>query len=93
MRGMMRLAALAAALALAVPASSAMAASMACKKHGGKGHGWTLEIAKFQAFEYIQQVSGNWPFQTEQIKIISEKCQPEPGGYVCVTWANVCPNG
>lgn len=91
MRCLIKIAALAAALALTLPVATADAAG-ACKKYGGQGYGWTLGMAKFQAYEYIQQVSGNWPFQTEKINVISEKCKPDGNGYTCVTWANVCPN-
>lgn len=61
-----------------------------CIVKAGEGWGGDLGMAKFQSYEIIQQVTGNWPFESDKITIKSQKCRPDQGGYTCVTVASVC---
>jgi hypothetical protein len=61
-----------------------------CVKKAGEGWGITKEIAEFQSFEIIQQVTGNWPFQTDKISKPVYKCKGGDGSWTCVARATVC---
>ncbi len=79
------------AAALAGLALGSLEASAAgCITKAGEGWGGDLGMAKFQSYEIIQQVTGNWPFESDKITVKSQKCRPDQGGYTCVTVASVC---
>lgn len=61
-----------------------------CVKKAGEGWGLTKEMAQFQSFEIIQQVTGNWPFQTDQISKPSYDCKGGGGSWTCIARATVC---
>lgn len=90
--GLLRVSA-AAAVALCLAASAASAGMHNCQKRAGLGWGFTMDMAKFQSFEIIQQVTGNWPIQSDDIKIIKQTCKADGGGYNCRTEAHVCKKG
>ena len=77
------------AAALAFAPVGAQAKS-ACVKKAGEGWGITQGIAKFQAYEIIQQVTGNWPFETDQISKPVYSCKGYDGSWTCVARATVC---
>ena len=77
----------AAGLALGL-ANTAYAKS--CVKKAGEGWGITKSIAEFQAFEIIQQVTGNWPFQSDEISKPVYSCKGGDGSWTCVARATVC---
>lgn len=68
--------------------SSAEAARCVTKR--GKGWGFTKGQARFQAWEIVAQVTGNWPFQTDTFKNERYKCKPDGSGYTCLSWIDVC---
>lgn len=76
--------------ALGVAFVSATGAEAACKTYRGKGWGFTEEQAKFQAWEIITQVTGNWPFATDTLKNDRYKCKPDAGGVTCFCSMDVC---
>ena len=65
-------------------------AKQACVKKAGEGWGITRGIAEFQSFEIIQQVTGNWPFQTDSISKPVYSCKGGEGSWTCVAHATVC---
>ncbi len=69
---------------------SAGAADAKCVKKAGEGWGITKEIAEFQSYEIIQQVTGNWPLQTDKISKPVYKCKGSEGDWTCVARATVC---
>jgi hypothetical protein len=71
-------------------AGAASAAPAKCVKKAGEGWGLTKEIAEFQSFEIIQQVTGNWPIQTDKISKPVYKCKGDVGSWTCVARATVC---
>lgn len=77
----------AAALAFA---ASGVEAKPVCVKKAGEGWGWTKEMAQFQSFEIIQQVTGNWPFQSDDISKPVYSCKGADGSWTCVARATVC---
>jgi hypothetical protein len=96
---------LAAAAIAAAPGSQLLAQDSAksvkvAKKAAGKsancalkrGRGWapTEAMARFQAWEIVAQTTGNWPFKTDTFKNERYKCKPDPAGYVCDSWIDVC---
>ena len=92
MRSIHRLAILSAAAASLLLAAAGTA-SAGCIRKAGEGWSWNEEGARFQSFEIIQQITGNWPFQTDDIKIKSQKCKPDGNGVTCITVADVCSAG
>lgn len=68
----------------------AVEAKEKCVKKAGEGWGITKEIAEFQSYEIIQQVTGNWPIQTDKISKPVYKCKGDVGSYTCVARATVC---
>ena len=64
-----------------------------CVVKGGQGTGTTLSMAKFQSYEIIEQVTGNWPVKTDYISAPTYKCGPGGIGYVCHARATVCKKG
>ncbi len=65
-------------------------AKSSCVKKAGEGWGITRGIAEFQSFEIIQQVTGNWPFQTDNISKPVYRCKGGDGDWTCVAHATVC---
>jgi hypothetical protein len=88
---MLRSVLMAAALCAAgLMASTGAEAKPTCVKKAGEGWGITREIAEFQSFEIIQQVTGNWPFQTDQISKPVYSCKGGDGSWTCIARATVC---
>lgn len=85
---------LALAAAVATAGAFGFAASPAaagkCIVKSGEGWGWSKGAAQFQSFEIIQQVTGNWPFQSDDIKITKQVCKQKDGSWTCWTTAKVC---
>lgn len=80
-------------MVVAVPLEAAKKADKpagACKRHYGKGYDFTLDGAKFQAWEITAQVTGNWPIKTDTFKNESYKCKPDGSGYTCISTIDVC---
>jgi hypothetical protein len=71
-------------------ASGAAEAKMVCVKKAGEGWGMTKGMAQFQSFEIIQQVTGNWPFQTDRISKPVYTCKGSDGDWTCIARATVC---
>src|SRR5262245_12200766 len=69
---------------------AAAAKSGPCKPHRGKGWAFTEGLAKFQAWEIVAQVSGNWPIPTDTFKNERYKCKPDGSGWTCYSWIDVC---
>jgi hypothetical protein len=65
-------------------------AKASCVKKAGEGWGITKGIAQFQSFEIIQQVTGNWPIQSDQISKPVYSCKGGDGDWTCVARATVC---
>jgi hypothetical protein len=68
--------------------SSAEAARCVTKR--GKGWAWTQDMAKFQAWEIVAQLSGNWPIQTDTFRNERYQCKKDGDGYTCLSWIDVC---
>lgn len=64
-----------------------------CVKKAGEGWGWSKEMAQFQSFEIIQQVTGNWPIQTDNISKPVYSCKGSGGSWTCIARATVCKKG
>ena len=79
----------AAGLMLSMGAASAEGKAK-CVKKAGEGWGITKEIAQFQSFEIIQQVTGNWPIQSDQISKPVYSCKGGDGSWTCIARATVC---
>ncbi|HET6321444.1 MAG TPA: hypothetical protein VFF87_05280 [Hyphomicrobium sp.] len=69
--------------------SSADAASR-CVTKRGKGWAWTEDMARFQAWEIVAQLSGNWPVATDTLRNERYKCKKDGSGYTCLSWIDVC---
>ena len=82
--------ALAACAALLAFAPLQAEAKTKCVKKAGEGWGITRSIAEFQSFEIIQQVTGNWPIQSDQISKPVYSCKGGDGSWTCVAHATVC---
>ena len=65
-------------------------AKTVCKTKRGKGWAWTEGMARFQAWEIVAQLSGNWPFQVDTFKNEHYKCKKDGSGYTCLSWIDVC---
>jgi len=84
---------LAAAVAVAGLALAGSAqAKQQCVKKAGEGWGMTRSMAEFQSYEIIQQVTGNWPFQTDRISKPVYACKGGDGSWTCIARATVCKN-
>ena len=88
---------LAAASFISVPAFDAQAQgakkaakSANCAPKRGRGWAPTEAMARFQAWEIVAQTTGNWPIKTDTFKNERYKCKPDPAGYVCDSWIDVC---
>lgn len=67
---------------------SADAASCVTKR--GKGWAWTEDMAKFQAWEIVAQLSGNWPIRSDTFRNERYRCKKDGSGYTCLSWIDVC---
>jgi hypothetical protein len=65
-------------------------AKSSCIKKAGEGWGITKSIAQFQAYEIIQQVTGNWPIETDRISKPVYRCKGGDGSWTCIARATVC---
>ncbi|WP_072390378.1 hypothetical protein [Hyphomicrobium sp. CS1GBMeth3] len=83
------LAGLAAALALMLPVSAGAETAKCVTKHGS-ATGLTRGFAEYEAFLIIRQVTGNWPFQQDQISEPKYKCKGEGVMWTCSATAEVC---
>lgn len=83
---------LAAAAVLLTPATGYIAPAEAgkCVTKRGKGWAWTEDMAKFQAWEIVAQLSGNWPIQSDAFRNERYKCKKDGSGYTCLSWIDVC---
>jgi hypothetical protein len=79
----------AAGIMLSVGAADA-ASKGKCVNKAGEGWGFSKEMAQFQSYEIIQQVTGNWPFQTDAISKPVYSCKGSGGGWTCIARATVC---
>ncbi len=61
-----------------------------CVRKAGQGWGWSKEMAQYQSFEIIQQVTGNWPIQTDFISNPVYRCKGGNGSWTCIARATVC---
>jgi hypothetical protein len=85
-----KLAAILLALAAAGLQLVPSAAQAGCTTKNGKGWAWTEDLARFQAWEIVAQVTGNWPIQTDTFRNERYKCKPDGNGYTCLSWIDVC---
>ena len=75
--------------AAGLPLAPAAALAGCVTKHG-KGSAFTEDIARFQAWEIVAQLSGNWPIQTDTFRNEHYKCKPDGSGYTCLSAIDVC---
>jgi hypothetical protein len=61
-----------------------------CVTKRGKGWAWSEGMARFQAWEIVAQMSGNWPIQTDTFRNERYRCKPDGNGYTCLSWIDVC---
>jgi hypothetical protein len=61
-----------------------------CVKKAGEGWGLTKEMAQFQSFEIIEQVTGNWPIRSDNISKPVYSCKGGDGSWTCIARATVC---
>ena len=61
-----------------------------CVTKRGKGFAWSVDSAKFQAWEIIAQTTGNWPIATDKLVNERYKCAPDGSGYTCFSGVDVC---
>jgi hypothetical protein len=73
-----------------VQAAKKAAKSGNCAAKRGRGWAPTEAMARFQAWEIVAQTTGNWPIKTDAFKNERYKCKPDPAGYVCDSWIDVC---
>jgi hypothetical protein len=66
------------------------AAEAKCVKKAGEGWGITKDIAQFQSYEIIEQVTGNWPIKTDNISTPVYSCKGGDGSWTCIARATVC---
>jgi hypothetical protein len=78
------------AVAAATLVSPAAFAKETCVKKAGEGWGLTRGMAEFQSFEIIQQVTGNWPIQSDKISKPVYSCKGGEVGWTCIARATVC---
>jgi len=65
-------------------------AAARCVTKRGKGWAWTEGMARFQAWEIVAQLSGNWPIATDTLRNERYKCKKDGSGYTCLSWIDVC---
>lgn len=69
---------------------TAAAAKGNCVTKYGRGWAFSLDGAKFQAWEIVAQTTGNWPFQTDVFKNEKYTCKPEGSQIRCDSRIDVC---
>ena len=69
---------------------TAAAAKGNCVTKYGRGWDFTLDGAKFQAWEIVAQTTGNWPFQSDVFRNEKYTCKPEGSQYRCDSRIDVC---
>jgi hypothetical protein len=82
-----------AAFILGLGASALLLASAAdagCVTRHGKGWAWTEDLAKFQAWEIVSQLHGNWPLPDTNFCNTRYKCKADGSGYTCLSSIDVC---
>jgi hypothetical protein len=62
----------------------------ACYNKKGRGFAPTRDMAKFQAWEIVAQITGNWPIQTDTFRNETYRCKQDSSGWVCISSINVC---
>lgn len=81
-------------LALAVAAAGLPlapgAALASCVTKHGRGWAFTEDLARFQAWEIVAQLCGNWPIQTDTFRNERYKCNPDGSGYTCLSTIDIC---
>jgi len=65
-------------------------AAARCVSKRGKGGAWTEDMARFQAWEIVAQLSGNWPIATDKLRTERYKCKKDGSGYTCLSWIDIC---
>lgn len=68
----------------------ASAADAGCVTRHGKGWAWTEDMAKFQAWEIVSQLHGNWPLPDTNFRNTRYKCKADGSGYTCLSTIDVC---
>lgn len=79
----------AAGVMLSIGAASAQGKGK-CMKKAGEGWGFSREMAQFQSYEIIQQVTGNWPVQSDRISAPVYSCKGGGASWTCIARATVC---
>ena len=69
---------------------TAAAARGNCVTKYGRGWAFSVDGAKFQAWEIIAQTTGNWPIQTDVFKNEKYSCKPEGSQFRCDSRIDVC---
>jgi hypothetical protein len=85
-----KLAGMALAIAAAGLAMTPSAVLAGCVTKHGKGWAFTEDLARFQAWEIVAQLSGNWPIQTDTFRNERYKCKPDGSGYTCLSTIDIC---
>ena len=65
-------------------------AAARCVTKRGKGWAWTEDMARFQPWEIVAQLSGNWPIATDKLRTERYKCKKDGSGYTCLSWIDIC---
>ena len=68
----------------------ATAADAKCVTRHGKGWAWTEDMAKFQAWEIVSQLHGNWPLPETSFRNERYSCKKDGSGYTCLSTIDVC---
>lgn len=61
-----------------------------CYNKKGRGFAPTQDMAKFQAWEIVAQITGNWPIKTDTFRNEKYRCKQESSGWVCISSIDVC---
>ena len=85
-----KLAGMALAIAAAGLVMAPSASLAACVTKHGKGWAFTEDLARFQAWEIVAQLSGNWPIQSDTFRNERYKCRPDGSGYTCLSTIDIC---
>jgi hypothetical protein len=81
---------LAAAAAAALLGLAPVQVEAGCVTKYGSATGVTRDFAEYEAFLIIRQVTGNWPFETDQISKPVYKCASDGALWTCRASAKVC---
>ena len=69
---------------------TAAAAKGNCVTKYGRGWAWSVDSAKFQAWEIVAQTTGNWPIKTDDFRNERYTCKPEGSQIRCDSRIDVC---